>query len=127
MVNNTCKNKRPPPIIKRFCEKRGGQKIIHTPQNILEGNGVVFEILVKEKDPPSFKTFMQKTNYSYPSNILEGNRVVFETLVKKKDPPSLKKFHGKRGGQKILFIPPPNILEGNGVVFETFTINNLQL
>ena len=70
---------------------------------------------------------MQKTNYSYPSNILEGNRVVFETLVKKKDPPSLKKFHGKRGGQKILFIPPPNTLEGNGVVFETIIINNLQL
>ena len=44
--------KKRPPIIKRFCEKRGGQKINHTPQNILEGNGVVFEILVKEKDPP---------------------------------------------------------------------------
>ena len=54
---------------------------------------------------------MQKTNYSYPSNILEGNRVVFETLVKKKDPPSLKKFHGKRGGQKILFIPPQILLK----------------
>ena len=40
---NTCKKKNP--SIKNFMERGGGQKqIIHTPpQNILEGNGVVFE------------------------------------------------------------------------------------
>ena len=104
MVNNTCKNKRPPPIIKRFCEKRGDQKIIHTPQNILEGNGVVFETHVKEKDPaPSFKLSCKKQIF-IPSNILEGNRVVFETRVKK-DPPSLKKFHEKRGVKKYYSYP----------------------
>ena len=34
--------------------ERGGikKKLFIPPQNILEGNGVVFEILVKEKDPP---------------------------------------------------------------------------
>ena len=87
-------------------KRGGGQKIIHTPQNILEGNGVVFEILVKEKDPPpSFRTFMQKTNYSYPSNILGGNRVVFETLVKKRSP-IIKKISWKEGGSKNIIHTP---------------------
>ena len=41
---NTCK-KKDPPSNKKFQGKRGSQKqIIHTPpQNILEGNGVVFK------------------------------------------------------------------------------------
>ena len=39
---NTCK-KKDPPIIKIFHGKRGGQKNIYTPQQILELNGVVFE------------------------------------------------------------------------------------
>ena len=61
--------------------ERGGSKNYSSPQNILEGNGVVFEILVKEKRPPHHsKISCKKTNYSYPLNILEGNRVVFETL-----------------------------------------------
>ena len=58
--------KKRPPIIKRFSEKRGGQKINHTPQNILEGNGVVFEILVKEKDPPIIQNFHAKNKLFIP-------------------------------------------------------------
>ena len=74
--------KKTPPIIQKFHAKRGWSKqIIHTPPNILEGNRVVFEKLVKKKTPLSLKNFMErggiKKNYSYPQIILEGNGVVF--------------------------------------------------
>ena len=39
----------------------GGQnKLFIPPPNILEGNRVVFETLVKKKDPPSLKNFMER-------------------------------------------------------------------
>ena len=42
--------------------ERGGIKknYSYPPQNILEGNGVVFEILVKKKDSPFIKKFHGK-------------------------------------------------------------------
>ena len=45
--------KRPPPSSKLSCKEGGLKQINHTPPpNILEGNRVVFEILVKKKRPP---------------------------------------------------------------------------
>ena len=42
---NTHKKKKTLPSLKNFMEKEGVNKIIHTPSpNILQGNGVVFEI-----------------------------------------------------------------------------------
>ena len=55
-------------------QREGGQnKLFIPPPNILEGNRVVFEKLVKKKTPLSLKNFMErggiKKNYSYPPKI----------------------------------------------------------
>ena len=55
-------------------QREGGQnKLFIPPPNILEGNRVVFQTLVKKKDPPIIKKFHGKRgdqkNYSYPPKI----------------------------------------------------------